>query len=188
MLDEVITATVGATETDFQLVVRARTGDRNAFNQLVTRYERPVLAVALIVVRCPEDARDVAQDVFVTAYRKLNGFWGPRNFGPWALQIARRRALRYRKRQSRRSFQPLSPEFPDPRKQRSMSGTMAEALELIARLPRHEQVVVMLRFLDGLEMEQIARATGRPVGTVTKQLSRAHKRLRRWIGEEVNCE
>ena len=56
-------------------------------------------------------------------------------------------------------------------------------LDLVDRLPEHEREVVRMRYLDRLDVAAIADALGRPVGTVTKQLSRAHARLRDWINE-----
>ena len=58
-----------------------------------------------------------------------------------------------------------------------------EIVQQIARLPEHERIVTVMRYVDGLSVKEIAEATGRPVGTVTKQLSRAIERLRNWLIE-----
>ena len=58
-----------------------------------------------------------------------------------------------------------------------------EVVEQIARLPEHERLVAVMRYVDGRTMREIAEATGRPEGTITKQLSRAIERLRHWFIE-----
>lgn len=88
-------------QRDSELITRTRAGGCAAFEQLVARYERPVMATALHVLGCPEDARDLAQEAFLFAWRKLQGLWSPRRFGPWILRVARIAALRHRKRRNR---------------------------------------------------------------------------------------
>jgi RNA polymerase sigma-70 factor (ECF subfamily) len=175
-------------ETDEQLVMKARGGDREAFSVLMVRYERPVLAEAMSVLRSWHDARDVAQDAFFTAYRKLKHLWTPGKFGPWVLQIARRSAWRYRKRRSYGACEAIPPDLPTRQTDLLNSDLPQDLLVLVTRLPDQERVVVMLRYLDGLQPVNISQVLGRPVGTVTKQLSRAHRRLRKWLGKEVDHE
>jgi RNA polymerase sigma-70 factor (ECF subfamily) len=177
---------VEALKSDSELVLLARGGDRDAFGLLVIRYERLVIAASLMVLGNREDARDVAQDVFVMAYRKMKGLWIPRRFGPWVLRIARNAALRHRKRRQRWQHQEL-PE--DLSARPSRAGHEAEPmLEFIARLPDREAIMVMLRYFDDLTIEEISRVTDRPIGTVTKQLSRARQQLRTWIHtEDKSC-
>jgi RNA polymerase sigma-70 factor (ECF subfamily) len=170
---------------DAELVDRARAGDRDAFAELVKRYERLVIAEAINLLRCPEDARDVAQDVFVIAYRRLNSLWGPRRFGPWIMRIARNAALRYRNQRRRRSYEAISEELPDLCGSSSSDNDVDSLLQWIARLPGQERLVLMLRYVEGMTTEQIAQVTGRPIGTVTKQLSRARRRLKAVTREEA---
>lgn len=174
-------------DSDAQLVLRSRAGDRDAFAALVQRYERPVIAVACGILRSWDDARDAAQDVFAIAYEKLNRLWRPSRFGPWLLRIARRCALRLLRR--RRSHERIadsaaarSVPAPSPFAPAELS---MDLLTLIARLPEQERVVLTLRHLDSLDVSTIADVTGRPLGTVTKQLSRAYARLRLWMKDEV---
>ena len=58
-----------------------------------------------------------------------------------------------------------------------------DVVRVVGRLPEHEREVVMFHYLDGYSAREVADLTGRPVGTVTKQLSRAVRRLRRWHSE-----
>ena len=165
-------------ETDDELVRRSRRGDREAFSQLVDRYEKSALGVAHAILRSWHDAADAVQDAFVRAYQKLNRLWQPSKFGAWFLRIVRRQALwNLRKRTARgRRLVAMGPE---PVAESARGETISEeVMAVIAGLPVQECVVVSLRHLDDLPVEEIARITGRPVGTVTKQLSRAYARMR----------
>src|SRR6187431_3747554 len=76
------------TWTDEELVARSRTGDMDSFNQLILRWERPIYALAYRVIGQEEDARDVAQETFLRAFRALPGFKGQAKFSSWIYRIA----------------------------------------------------------------------------------------------------
>ena len=71
------------TATDEELVARSMGGDLDSFNQLVLRWERPIYALAYRVIGREEDARDVAQEAFLRAFRALGGFKGQAKFSSW---------------------------------------------------------------------------------------------------------
>jgi RNA polymerase sigma-70 factor (ECF subfamily) len=150
-----------------------------AYDVLLRRYERAARATCFGILQDWHAAQDAAQDAFITAYTNLRSLRDPGGFGTWLLTIARHRALRMR-----RSARPcvdvaFVPELAAAQMQSaSVSG---ELFALIARLPEHERAVVMLRYVEGHSVEAIARICGRSLGTVTKQLSRAHQRLRRQL-------
>ena len=75
------------TRTDEELVARATAGDLESFNQLVTRWERPIYALAYRTLGREEDARDVVQEAFLRAYRGLRGFKGQAKFSSWLYRI-----------------------------------------------------------------------------------------------------
>ena len=172
--------------SDEELVQRTRRGDREAFGDLVERYERPALLVAGSVLHCWHDARDAVQDSFVTAYERLNRLWSPHKFGAWFLQIVRRRALWHARRRAStaRRYVPIAMAAEQARAAEAGGAMSADLAAMIARLPRQECVVVTLRHLGDLPVAEIARVTGRPIGTVTKQLSRAYSRMRPWLDAE----
>jgi RNA polymerase sigma-70 factor (ECF subfamily) len=168
---------------DETLVRAARAGDREAFTALATRYEKSLLAAGLGILRSHADARDAAQETLLTAYQRLNQLGDPRKFAPWLLKIMRRAALRIRKQRSRRSAEALPADHPAPLD----AGPMAlsqELFVLIARLPKGQQHMVVLRYVDDFSTPEIARITSLPLGTVTKQLSRALEKLRGWLSQE----
>src|SRR4029079_10777704 len=75
------------TGTDEELVARATAGDLESFNQLVSRWERPIYALAYRTLGREEDARDVVQEAFLRAYRGLKGFKGQAKFSSWLYRI-----------------------------------------------------------------------------------------------------
>lgn len=173
-------------ESDDQLVQRARRGDREAFSSLVRRYERPARAAAWNVLHSWHDAGDVSQEAFVVAYEKLHRLWSPRKFGAWLLRITYRLALNNLRQRQRRAAETLDPDMPERPAAPKLSETSLDLVALLDRLPMQERVVVSLRYLDGLSLAEVAQVTGRPTGTVGKQLSRAYARLRYRLNGKVN--
>jgi RNA polymerase sigma-70 factor (ECF subfamily) len=169
--------------SDEELVRSTRFGRRDAFASLVGRYERVVWVTARRILGDDHAASDAAQEAFRQAYRRLHALREPSLFAGWLLRIARREATRMARLRSRHPTRSLAesdnerPSHPDGPEGR-FSADSEELLAAIADLPDHERSVVVLRYIDGLSVAEIAAACGRPVGTVTKQLSRALERLR----------
>jgi RNA polymerase sigma-70 factor (ECF subfamily) len=165
--------------SDAELVRAALAGDREAFAALVRRYRRTACAAAAQVLGDRHAAQDAAQEAFLAAYRKLGTLRKPSAFGPWLLKIARRRATDMG-RQTRATVSLASQaDTPDPRSDGRLDETSRRLLSAVMGLPRQERVAVMLKYFDGRANQEIADITGRAVGTVSKQLTRAHERLRR---------
>ena len=166
-------------QSDAELVNAVLDGEKQAFAVLVKRYERPVRAMAMGALRDYHSANDVSQDVFLKAYEELSKLRKRNAFGPWLMKIARRCALDFVRRRPEQipleTAAAAAIENPD--------GTADEAkqrlLAAVVRLPKAEKQVVMLRYFSGQSVKDVADAVGRSIGTVTKQLSRAHKRLRK---------
>ena len=172
-------------ESDAELVEAVVAGDRAAYATLVGRYEKAVRAVATHVLGDYHAAEDVAQDAFVIAYEKLSTLRDASVFGTWIRRIARHRALRAARKASR--SEPLVRDAEPTAESRDgrLDDRSRMLLDAVARLPEHEQRVVTLRYFDGHSVQDIAHMTGRPVGTITKQLSRAQARLRNQLkGDE----
>jgi RNA polymerase sigma-70 factor, ECF subfamily len=175
-------------ESDASLVKRARSGEHDAFSLLVQRYERPALAVAMSILHCTHDAGDAVQDACVAAFEQLRRLWSPAKFGGWFLQIVRRQALQQLRRRAsqQRKLIAIGADVAQESAQTSepSSHVDGEIFSLIGRLPDQEALVVSLRHLDERSLAEISQMTGRPIGTVSKQLSRAYARLRSWLAEE----
>lgn len=166
-----------------ELVTKALADDRAAFAELVRRYQRAVLSTAWSVLHDYHLAQDVAQDSFLLAYRNLRSLRDAKTFGPWLLTLARREAVR-RSQKVRvavaiESVQESMISMTVP----TGNERFEELVKSVGRLPEHEQEVVVFRYIDAYSVAEVAELTGRPVGTVTKQLSRAISRLRQWLTE-----
>jgi len=164
-------------QPDGEIVAAVTGGDREAFAVLVTRYARSAIGIAMQILRDRHSAEDVAQEAFATAYEKLQSLSDENAFGPWLLQIVRRRAHRARENKQRRPYLHENPpeafaNDPDP-----WNDDRQQLLILIEQLPEHERCVVMLRYFDGHSVNDIAHINGSAAGTVTKTLTRARQRL-----------
>jgi RNA polymerase sigma-70 factor (ECF subfamily) len=174
------------TPSDADLVLRSQRGDVDAYTLLVRRYEKLVVAAAHHVTRDRHAADDAAQDAFLAAFNSLATLRDRDRFGSWLLAIARNQASRIvRSRVRAEACVPDIALVESPSEAR-LSETSERLLELVERLPEHERIVVGLRYFRGHTAEEVARITGRPIGTVTKQLSRAHARLEQWLGQEIH--
>ncbi len=167
--------------SDSELVNKILASDKGAFAELINRYKRAVLGVSLRILYDEHLAQDCSQEVFVRAYSKLSTLKNRSAFGPWLLQIARREALNIaRKRKKHDSLESVSEM--ECNKHSSLCNEDSELMAAVMKLSKHEQTVITLRYFESMTVRDIAKVTDRSVGTVTKQLSRAHGRLRKRLG------
>lgn len=166
-----------------ELVREAQFDDRAAFAELVRRYQRAVLSTAWSVLHDYHSAQDVAQDCFFQAYCNLGSLRDVRAFSSWLLTLTRREAIK-RSRKTRVTVAIESvPENAIPTVFSTWNEPFEDLLKSVGRLPEHELEVVVFHYIDAYSVVEVAELTGRPVGTVTKQLSRAISRLREWLAE-----
>jgi RNA polymerase sigma-70 factor (ECF subfamily) len=171
--------------TNDELIAAILAGEQAAFAELLRRYERAAWVTAWKVLRDYHAAQDATQNAFVEAYRRLGQLRSSAHFGLWLLRITRREALRLARRRGQAQSLASAPDLPVSPAADPLTPEADDLLRALGRLPEHERLVVALRFLDGHSVAEVARLTGRPVGTVTKQLSRAIARLRS-LFREVN--
>jgi RNA polymerase sigma-70 factor (ECF subfamily) len=166
------------------LVKRLKDGDLAAFAELVRRYEDRIYNLCRYLVRDPRDAQDAAQDVFLKAYRGLKDFKPDASLYTWLYRIAVNTSLDYRRRSRREASReaPLSDDlpsalpFPD---QVYESKEITEAMQ--AALPKLREKLrapIVLREIEGLSYEEIAKVLDLSVGTVKSRISRARDELR----------
>jgi RNA polymerase sigma-70 factor (ECF subfamily) len=175
---------------DQQLVQQALGGDTQSFNQLVDRYQARAYGLCVRMLGDADQAADVAQDAFISAYRHLPGLRG--EFRPWLMRIvanACRDVLRSQKRRPSISLDMTIDEDEAPALQiadttagpeeqllrREMQQTIAAALFTI---PADQREVIVLSDIEGLSYQEIADITGINIGTVKSRLNRARMRLR----------
>jgi RNA polymerase sigma-70 factor (ECF subfamily) len=188
-----------AADEDRRLVDRAQAGDARAFEALVRRYERWVFTLALRMVGERADAEDMAQEVFLKAYRGLSGFRGGSRFSTWLYAIASHHCLNHlasREFRMRRAGGPGNPSGADGETPTSVldrladespgPDAVAERRDLrraiqreLLHLTRDHRIVLILRDVQGMTYEDIAEALGVELGTVRSRLHRARMELKR---------
>ncbi|HET7703245.1 MAG TPA: RNA polymerase sigma factor [Candidatus Limnocylindrales bacterium] len=161
-------------------------GDREAFRPLVERESAAVIRACHRILGDLHEAEDAAQEAFVTAFRSLAGWRADGPFGAWLTRIAVRIAIR--RARSRREVTWIDPtdrwrgiDLPggqDPAVSSLRTERAAGIRAAVARLDEPYREVVLLRFFGELSLDEIARQTGRPVGTVKTHLHRGLIRLR----------
>ena len=161
---------------DGELIARFRAGDRSAFDRLVERYGGRVAGVARRTLGDREEALDVAQEVFVEAFRILPRWKEEGLFFSWlyrtALNLALHRLRRRRKVAPLADVHAVAGEAPG---QGEISEAVRDALE---RLPPRQRDVFILRHEEGLPLAEIARRLGLATGTAKAHLHRALGALR----------
>src|SRR5215472_2685242 len=186
------------------LVAQAQAGSRAAFEELVRRFDRDVLRLALNLMKRPEDARDVYQEAFLKVYRNLHRFRFECSFYTWLYRIVTNVCLDHiRRRQARPEDQ--APElhaaqqedastdfFERQREQRptldperhllgeEIKKRLASAME---RLSPRERIVFEMKHYQGLKLRAIGDALGTSEETVKNSLFRATRKLRNELGE-----
>jgi RNA polymerase sigma-70 factor (ECF subfamily) len=187
---------------DHALVRDVQAGDRLAFEELVRRYDREVLRLALNLVHRSEDARDIYQESFLRVYRNLHRFRFECSFYTWLYRIVTNVALDHlRRRSSRREDQaPVSEEYDGTsrdffdRQPESNAASNPERVvlgqelgqriqEAIDRLSPRERVVFELKHYQGLKLRVIGEMLGTSEETVKNSLFRATRKLRASLDE-----
>lgn len=185
------------------LVERCRQGDPQAFARLVVLHEGMVLNLAARLLGDPEEARDIAQDVFLQVYRTLAGFQGRSTLRTWIYRIVVnqcRNRQRWWRRRRRAAACPLDEMTSADEAKLAAVSPGESPFERLARRERARRVecallalsfdhraVLLLREVEGLSCEEIAATLALPIGTVKSRLSRARDGLRRGLvpeGEE----
>lgn len=192
---------VGA-DDDRRLVERARAGDAMAFEALVRRYERWVFTLALRMVGDRQEAEDIAQEIFLKAYRGLEGFRGASRFSTWLYAIASHHCLNYLgssdARLRRQVWDPgpvgdcggdaptVLDRVPDgaPGPDAVLEGReLRQAIQNgLAYLSEEHRLIVVLRDVQGMSYEEIAATLGLELGTVRSRLHRARMDLKAQLG------
>ena len=181
------------TLSDIELVKKTISGDRQAYRELVEKYQQRIYSIAYGVLHNREDSLDVCQDVFIKAFRKLDKFRGDSSFYTWLYRIAINMAIDYRRKRKIT----VEVEFndalkPDEEIEKQLLKTQAEnpsetldrkeinklVMEAIQTLPDEQKTVLILREIEGLSYDEIAETVGISIGTVMSRLHYGRKKLR----------
>ena len=181
--------------TDEELVARSRGGDLDSFNQLVVRWERPIYALAYRVIGREEDARDVAQETFLRAFRALSGFKGQAKFSSWLYRITLNLCRDWIRRE-RRAPVAQAPEGMDLVELASEAEPSESIEDLVARrelgravakamamLPDEQRTAIVLKEYHGLTFQEIADLLDCPLSTVKTRLYQGLGVLRKQLAQ-----
>ncbi len=176
--------------TDEELVEDVRAGDRLAYGVLVRRHQARVIGLAQRYLRDAALAEDLAQEVFVRAYRSLARFETGRRFGPWLMAITANRVRDHAKGRARRNevefeVEALGASDASPLEQASAREQLVRLEAGISALPDETREILRLRFIDGLDYEEVAETLALPLGTIKSRISRARTALRKVLGDVV---
>jgi RNA polymerase sigma-70 factor, ECF subfamily len=167
------------------LLERLRAGDARGFEELVTAYQHRVFGVALRMLGSRAEAEEVAQEVFLRAYRSIGTFRGDARLSTWLYAITSRLCvtrLTTGERRIARLGEDTLVRLADPRADPTTAlerRELAQALETaIADLPEERRIVVILRDLEGLSYDEIAEALDLELNTVRSRLHRARLELK----------
>jgi RNA polymerase sigma-70 factor (ECF subfamily) len=164
----------GHAAEDARLVRAARDGDAAAFERLYERYGRVVHALLLARVE-RDEVPDLVQDVFLTAWRRLDDLRDPAAFGGWLAMIARNRATDFHRRASEHVELPADLEAPGAASEAAEANA---ALAAIRSLPAAYRETLLMRLVEGLSGPEIADRTGLTPASVRVNLHRGMKLLR----------
>ncbi len=169
-----------AGDRDTELVTAARGGSSDAFGALVDRYRAPVVRLAYSLTHDADEAKDIAQDAFLRAYRRIESFRPDRPFSRWLFVIARNASLDALRRRRRLAAVQAPGEIePEDPQERAMRNQDAERVRLaLADLPPHYRTVLEMYYDAGMRYREIAEALGIPIGTVKTYIARGKRRLR----------
>jgi RNA polymerase sigma-70 factor (ECF subfamily) len=189
--------------TEWDLVRLAGSGDKEAFRELVERYQRRVLAVVMGMLHDREAALEVTQETFIKAFRSIGRFKGDASFYTWIYRIAVNLAIDHQRREWRRPsldstrtggdgqtediLDRIGDEDPrgDPFEATKDSELRARVLAAIDELTPDHKAVILLRELEGLSYEEISRVMQCSKGTVMSRLHYARKKLQARLKEFV---
>jgi len=192
---------------DLTLVKRVRSGDQRAFRLLVERYQRKVYGVALGMLKDKEEARDVAQEAFIKVYRYIDHFKGDASFYTWLYRITVNVCIDVIRK--RRSGHGEAVEFDEslpmdvneanlgalgsrlgtnPQKgalRRELAEKIQEALE---QVPEKHRAILLLREVEGMSYEDLARTLEIPKGTVMSRLFHARAKVQKILNEYLELD
>ena len=189
---------------DRKLVRAAQKGDAQAFRDLVVKYQRRVYQLALGMTKDPDDAMDISQETFVRVHRYLPSFKGDSSFFTWTYRIAMNLCLDAQRRKGRAeridategdeaeieaAMDPPSAALAGPQRATLNAELKEKIEEALQGLSENHRSILLLREVEGLSYEELAKVLGIRKGTVMSRLFHARlkmqKKLREYLGEDA---
>lgn len=177
---------------ELDLLSRSAKGDADAFGKLVSHYQNDIFNLVCRMIGNKDDAMDITQETFISAYKNIGAFEGRSKFNTWLYSIATNRAISaMRAKGSRPSAQMSALEGDDGRSafepaaktntpvaQLEVTETQLQVQQAISELEEDYKTVVVLRDIQGLDYEEIGEVLNCSIGTVKSRLHRARTELR----------
>lgn len=183
-------------EEDRQLVRRVQHGDQEAFRILVTRYQRRAFAVAYGIVKNRHDAMDVLQEAFIKVHRYIGSFQGSSSFYTWLYRIVVNLAIDHKRKEPRGRGTEFDERVARSEDEVAGDGSLLPSIlgsnpaKSVARkelvrvletameeLPPYHRAVILMREIEGLSYEEMAKALKVPKGTIMSRLFHARRKL-----------
>jgi RNA polymerase sigma-70 factor, ECF subfamily len=170
-------------ESDLELVQRYRGGDRAAFTELVTRYQKPIYNAAFGVLHRADDALDITQEVFLKVAERLNEYDPRFKFFSWIYRIALNESLNLQRRNNRKAPLDVESGLPaadgaNPEKQVNDAQLSRRIQSAMTRLPDNDRIVLSLRHFSECSYETIGQILDLDEKTVKSRLFESRQRLR----------
>src|SRR4051812_34611876 len=181
-----------AATADTELVVRALSGREDGFEELVRRYQRPIVAYVYRMVGDYDSALDLAQEVFIKVYNSLGRYRPEFKFSTWIYRIAHNASIDYLRRagnlrtedmevagEGGSTFEkPFASKALSPEQETERGERRAEIEEVVRQLAPAYRELIVLRHSHDLSYDEIAEVTGLPLGTVKNRIFRAREAMR----------
>ncbi len=178
-------------DDDQQLIQKCLSGNTEAFGELVLRYQDRLYHALLLMVSSPEDARDLTQEAFVHAFRRLDSFRGDAAFYTWLFRIAVNATISFRRKAARQKTGSIDlardavgeePRDPRPDSRPASRIEVEERQKLVRRalseLSEEFRTAIVLTEIEGMSYEEAAGIIECPIGTVRSRIHRARNELR----------
>jgi len=183
--------------SDNELIHKAKNGDISAFEELIYRYDKNVLSIALKYVKNQDDAKDIYQEVFLRVFKSLKKFEFRSEFSTWLFRITTNVCLTFRSRKKKdemisfikdekengeEEFLEIEDETSlSPEEQASNSETAMHLNNAIERLSPKQKMIFVLKHYEGYKIKDIAIMLKCGEGTVKKSLFDSVRKLRTWL-------
>jgi RNA polymerase sigma-70 factor (ECF subfamily) len=171
-------------------VAQARAGEPAAWDALCRRYQLPLYVFVFELVRDEQAALDLVQETFLAAVRHLGSLREEAKFGSWLFGIAHQKCLQRWRKRTEVLFEEIpesADDFEDgPDDVLIRREQEAAMMSLLAQLPPPQRAVLLLHFIEDFSLDEIARITGTPPGTVKSRLHYAKRALRKLVLEHDN--
>lgn len=168
---------------EYELIDRAKGGERPAFDELVKRYRKKALMLAFSVVGREEEAKDIAQEAFIRAFFGIKRFRGDSSFYSWLYRIVLNLCKDYFRKKKCIDLRPLPPPPKEAAAKEAVDnkelGRMID--EAVSRLPEKQRFAFMLKHFQGMHTAEIALTLGCARSTIKVQLFKAVRNLRRQL-------